>query len=369
MSGPRLSIIPARAATDRSLKPRDLQVLCVLGRHTDDLGWCRRSQVKMADEMGCARSTVFDAIERLVKAGYLERFVQASDSGRDSAHVYRVVLDPVHPSVATVEEADTPCRQVGTPAGISAPPAGSEPAPPAGSEPAPINDPSLTTPQNEEEKSRGQLEDRKQVERWLKRVHPKWPTYVTDSEPKALSAAFGLTPEERQTAVERISDYLAHANVGGRTTICTFGVYLAERRWEKLPAPAAQPFNEHATPFSKPWCAWILAHLLTAEGEAEKGWPLVSTLYQKARLRQGHRFAKRWHDIGSAFEPVQVGSREFETWRLEFERRGWLWVPDPGKQPVVFFPAGGPGGLSEFEAAIRANEAEGNDDGARQAAE
>lgn len=51
MSGPRLSIIPARAATDKALKPRDLQVLCVLGRHTDDLGWCRRSQVKMANEM------------------------------------------------------------------------------------------------------------------------------------------------------------------------------------------------------------------------------------------------------------------------------------------------------------------------------
>lgn len=86
MSGPRLSIIPARAATDKSLKPRDLQVLCVLGRHTDDLGWCRRSQVKMAEEMGCARSTVFESINRLIDAGYLERHVQESDSGRDSAH-------------------------------------------------------------------------------------------------------------------------------------------------------------------------------------------------------------------------------------------------------------------------------------------
>lgn len=76
MSNPRLSIIPARAATDRRLKPRDLQVLCVLGRHTDELGWCRRSQVKMAAEMDCARATVFDAINRLINAGYLERHEQ-----------------------------------------------------------------------------------------------------------------------------------------------------------------------------------------------------------------------------------------------------------------------------------------------------
>ena len=166
MSGPRLSIIPARAATDRALKPRDLQVLCVLGRHTDDLGWCRRRQVKMSDEMGCARSTVFEAIERLVKAGYLERHEQDDPSGRDSAHFYRVILDPVHPNIGAVREADSDLQNGVTPAGISAPPAGPEAAPPAGPEPAPINDPYLTTPANEIERERGRGgEDHKAVVR------------------------------------------------------------------------------------------------------------------------------------------------------------------------------------------------------------
>ncbi|WP_246683361.1 helix-turn-helix domain-containing protein [Mesorhizobium sp. B2-1-3A] len=90
MTGPRLSIIPARAATDRALKPRDLQVLCVLGRHTNDDGWCRKSQVKMADEMGCARSTVFEAIERLVKAGYLERITSDVQDGAMREHALRI---------------------------------------------------------------------------------------------------------------------------------------------------------------------------------------------------------------------------------------------------------------------------------------
>ncbi|MFN7177613.1 MAG: hypothetical protein ACK4MX_12090, partial [Thermaurantiacus sp.] len=137
MTGPRLSIIPARAATDPALKPRDLQVLCVLGRHTDDLGWCRRSQVKMADEMRCARSTVFEAIERLVKNGYLERHVVDEVSGRDSAHRFRVILDPVHPNVEAVKDADEALQTASTPADIPAPPAGPEPAPPAGPGPAP----------------------------------------------------------------------------------------------------------------------------------------------------------------------------------------------------------------------------------------
>ncbi|WP_292295181.1 hypothetical protein [Mesorhizobium sp.] len=87
----------------------------MLGRHTDDLGWCRKSQVKMADEMGCARATVFEAIERLVKAGYLERYVQEEQNGRDSPHVYRVILDPKHADPGGVKEADSdaddPCRQ------------------------------------------------------------------------------------------------------------------------------------------------------------------------------------------------------------------------------------------------------------------
>jgi hypothetical protein len=35
MNGYRFSIIRAAAITDPDLEPRDLQVLCLLGRHTD----------------------------------------------------------------------------------------------------------------------------------------------------------------------------------------------------------------------------------------------------------------------------------------------------------------------------------------------
>ncbi|WP_244480815.1 helix-turn-helix domain-containing protein [Mesorhizobium sp. Root157] len=354
MSGPRLSIIPARAATDPALKPRDLQVLCVLGRHTDDLGWCRKSQVKMSEEMGCARSTVFEAVERLVKAGYLERYVQEEQSGRDSPHVYRVILDPKHADPGSVLDADSdaldPCRQVGTPAGISAPPAGPEPAPPAGPEPAPKNDPFRTTDSERGEKARTRDEDQKAVERWVKRTHPAWPSYVSDSVPKAVASAMALTPDERETAAERMADYLASAKVGGRTVICTFAVYLAEKRWEKLPPPVARPQapDDYAPPFGPVWGAFVVERLL---GGAHTDH--VDQLYRLARLGRGYRFGERFQTLKPLMEAVPVGSAVFEGWRVEFERRAWPWIPDPGDQRVVYFPAGGPEALDAFEAAVQ----------------
>ena len=428
MSGPRLSIIPARAATDRALKPRDLQVLCVLGRHTDDLGWCRKSQVKMADEMGCARSTVFEAIERLVKAGYVERHVQTEDNGRDSPHVYRVVLDPIHPQVSAVVDVDDPCRLAGTPADISAPPAGPEAAPPAGPEPAPKNDPFRTTHQNERERARDR-DAEKEVERWLRKVHPKWPSFVTDSAPKALTAALALSAEDRDAAADRLADYVSAAKVGGRTIICTFAVYLAERRWEKLPeatAATAKPVSREIRPFGPAWStmrfrALLAGHVDVGEPDVTRakreanyqasrqmlgaakaeatyrnmgheigeggellfpsdfeervwrahvmanGYPEVARLDKAAGEGRSLPAAQTFDPVAHLMEAVPVGLRVWKEWQAEFERRQWPWLPSPGKQPVVFFPAGGPEAFEQFVQAIRD---EGNDDdgGTRQQA-
>lgn len=97
MTGPRLSIIPAAAVLDPNLEPRDLQVLCLFGRHTDENGWCTRSQVKLAAELGCARSTVQASIERLVEAGWLQKRSDKeavhAQGKRTPAYDYRVVLD------------------------------------------------------------------------------------------------------------------------------------------------------------------------------------------------------------------------------------------------------------------------------------
>ncbi len=54
----------------------------------------------MSEEMGCARSTVQASLDRLVLIGAVERRVVASDSGRDSAHWYRVIYDRETPESA-----------------------------------------------------------------------------------------------------------------------------------------------------------------------------------------------------------------------------------------------------------------------------
>jgi hypothetical protein len=222
--------------------------------------------------------------------------------------------------------------------------------------PDPSLDPSIERDAREREQ-----EDRKAVERWLKDTHRHWPSYISDSAPKAMSAALGLTPQERETASERMADYVAHAKVGGRTVICTFAVYLAEKRWEKLPPPEKRPAvaDDYAPPFGPVWGAFIVGSCLLGKTEP------LDALYRKARLGHGYRFGERWQALKAAMEPVPVGTPGFEAWRQAFEQHGWPWLPDPGDQPVVYFPAGGPERLSEFEAAIRGED----DAGGREAAE
>lgn len=118
MSHPRYSIIPGGAVTDPRLEGRDLQVLCLLGRHTDKLGWCFRSQVKMAHELGCGRATLQRSLARLLSADWIDRRVEQGHS----CYAYRVKIyqdDPaIGPSEYEVEDQlrERGCPQVGTPA-------------------------------------------------------------------------------------------------------------------------------------------------------------------------------------------------------------------------------------------------------------
>lgn len=412
MTGPRLSIIPARAATDRSLKPRDLQVLCVLGRHTDDLGWCRRSQVKMADEMGCARATVYEAIERLVKSGYLERHVQAEASGRDSAHVYRVILDPKHPDpgmvVAPNEDPADKAAGGGDPAGIPAPPAGPEPAPPAGPGPAPINDTSQTIPVEREREARaGEREDpepeaaehgseatepqddprRAAFEKRVMRfctgkgfVAGPWPNWDTSS-PGWIGQQFAaLTPAERAEAERWRDAYLIDIAARKQAPVVV-GNFLRGRVWtgldekileraEKLRQGQLKP-EERARPDGwAPWLgpagmAWLVAALLRGPADAalaerpfltdaqlRQAWPDIWNWQALQRQQGGSVFGPRWHGLKPAMEFVPHGTAVMEAWRAAFAARGWRWLAVMDAGNGLWLPADGPDGLGEFERAV-----------------
>jgi hypothetical protein len=99
----RYSIIPARAITDQNITAQALRVLALLGRHGDDNGWCRRSQVRMAKELACSRGTIQNALDLLVGPengkGYVEKREETRTGeiveGRQPhcAYSYKVRLD------------------------------------------------------------------------------------------------------------------------------------------------------------------------------------------------------------------------------------------------------------------------------------
>lgn len=99
---PRYSIIPAGAVTDRRLERSDLRVLCLLGCHSDKLGWCEpSSQSALAAMIDCSRQTFQRSIARLVDAGWVQtRATCVSQGGRSYAsYAYRVLMDRDDPSI------------------------------------------------------------------------------------------------------------------------------------------------------------------------------------------------------------------------------------------------------------------------------
>lgn len=87
---PRLSIIPGDFAEDLRADEAHFRVLNLIGRHTDQSGWCRLKQIGIANAIKLTRETVNRKIRDLVDWGYVEKR-SADATGR--AIYYRTVLD------------------------------------------------------------------------------------------------------------------------------------------------------------------------------------------------------------------------------------------------------------------------------------
>jgi hypothetical protein len=239
---PRLSIIPAGAVTDPALEPRDLQVLCLLGRHTNDQGWCVRSQVKMAGELHCARSSVQRSLDRLYDAGWVmkkRRGAQEAEASQPSfSYAYRVILDRDDSSndeAMHARRADDSVADEGVPTGgHPCPPVGTGAQPCVGTGAHPYvgtnNDPLERPLPNEEREMRARATDE-----FIRKFVAAWPTSAADSQRKIANAAADLTPEEQQAAlaaIPRFLDYLKRCNRGRGTP--AGWTYLGEKRWTLL---------------------------------------------------------------------------------------------------------------------------------------
>ena len=255
MSNARFSIIPAWVVTHPRMKGSDLKVLCLLGTYTNKEGWCRRSQVKMAEQLGCGRSTVQDSLNRLSDIGAVEKRRVDSPDGRDSAHWYRVVLDRATASDAffAYDEDDekefgpiVSAENGGTPAGIPAPPAGHGAAPPAGSGPAPINESSLTENSNGKEREARERDHSGSVINadLIKRVQKfctgdgyregEWPKWATSTIAHIAKQFAQLAPDEQRAACEWRDAFLAKCKRDRVTKPMPVANYFRDKVWEML---------------------------------------------------------------------------------------------------------------------------------------
>jgi hypothetical protein len=374
----RFSIIPGWIVTDSRLKGRDLQVLCVLGRHTNKQGWCRRSQVKMAAEMSCARSTVQASIDRLADIGVVEKHVEESEDGRDSAHFYRVIFDRMPPAGYAFDayqggedEENNPISgtETGTPpADISAPPADPESAPPAGPGSAPINVPSLTPPTERTEKSagmraEGSMEDRRSLERSYMRLIKAWPNI--DGLPKDgwFSAWADLTDAERAEAERRFPDWLKVLDKGGKGGKHTPrpSTYFRSKLWAELPEDAAQPASVEAVPATgkggMAYRLWIMnqperqhpvpppAVQMDFDAGGDRmadaiikrrglySWPRLVDINDKLLSHKPVRVPPEIAALGSDFVSTELAGPVGEAWKRLFRRMHMPWLPGMPGQP------------------------------------
>lgn len=403
----------AWAKDQRLGSPSAKSILMCLADYADPEGLIRgwASQSDLAEAAEVSERTAREWLQRLEDWGLVERQRHQRPSGARAADHIVLRLD------RSVTDGSERCRRlkdgeqtVVLPANsagrtyqqLDAEPTGNE-AHPTGNQfraykdKPPIEPPLPSQQERAEAREReGGREDEnpKGVERWLKRVHPSWPTFVADSGKTAFTAAMALSAGEREAAADRMADYLkAEKANGGR---CAFGVYLTEKRWERLPPKAAEPdkpayapafgpvwaairmrefvTGQKAFPTLKPWELRAIENGTLDRDSAERsarqngGWPAVNAMHAKAGERglglHGHGAEEE--RLGKLCEFVPVDTDCWRAWRAYHDKQGWPWLPDPGTMRGAYFPAGGPERLGEFEAAIRGNQ---DDVGGREAAE
>lgn len=324
----RFSIIPAGAVTDGRLKGRDLQVLCLLGRHTDRQGWCRRSQVKMALEIDCARATVQASLGRLYSAGWVERRVEELPSGADTAHSYRVLLDR--------NRSDPPADR-SAPCHDPAPPAGSEAAPPADSEPAPLRTPveGPLVEEDERERERRREDDEEAGERLFEAFLSVWPTVSIDDRARTRNAWNALGASDRGAAISGVTPFLDELKRHKRNHVPAGWRYLEERRWSLL---------DHAGPdgagiqsfqcWSREWWAALLARV-------DRGERVAFMIQQATEKRDGVYSVRSEHmppaEAVAALKGHPSDGEAAAAWRVWFDDHGarmpiwrdrvWLFLP------------------------------------------
>lgn len=359
---PRYSIIPAGAVTDPRIEPRDLQVLCLLGRHIDDLGWCRRSQVKMARELGCARSTLQASLDRLVDAEWVQKHIAPSDGKGKTAHIYRVRLD--------VNETDSYYRELPKSArprnggkaeaqsGNASPDhadISASPMPPQDRHGMPTYaSASLTSPVERSERDararegegsgiRFQAPDDTEAEERFQRMVRAYPPGSVGSSRAARSVFMALDIAAQEAAIEAPVRVRAGLRKEGRDYPLSLQNYLREKQWERFPKPVTA--DGHAVDDRIPVAAFSRAAWAVFRKALEAGKPVRDAI---SWIRNGAEIPAPTYPTEAemqALVAVEVGSDAHKAWRDYGHRLGFT-LPMPDRAEWLFLPSKNPPHLS-----------------------
>lgn len=356
-------------------------LLYALANYADEHGRCYPGDERIMRDTELSERAVRDWKRKLVDAGLIRIERRRKPGGDFDLDVIVLSMDepPANSAGGTTGKSCRHHRQM-----VPSPPANGAvpPTPPYKAEPSkePSEEP-------ERESAGARDEDPKKVERLFERAWRDWPVGSAGSRPEALRVWLSLSAAERQAARAGVPRWLSAYKAAGRGLYPAFSRYLADKRWEELPEQEPEaPKPIHAPPFGPDWSVKRMALLLAGatmppsgltpferalveRGDADPGelmrakaakvgFPQVNGMHDQAMSRRGCTVEPAYQGFGALMEAVPVGSETFEAWRREHDRRGWPWVPDPGDQPVVFFPRGGPDGLAVFEAAMREQSAE-----------
>lgn len=150
MTNARFCIIPARALGDKRLNRTDIMVLNALGMFGDKHGWSFPSTRTIGEMINSHRTSVSDALAKLVECGYIESRQRYRQDGGQTSNEYRILFDA--PSEQGQFELTIPLNQDLPPVADSLPPCSESTTPPcSGTATPPVaqplhrNDPSLTT--------------------------------------------------------------------------------------------------------------------------------------------------------------------------------------------------------------------------------
>lgn len=365
---------------------------------------------------GCGRDKARSMIGELVDAGYAEREPARKEGKFNGLSV--VIYD--EPQQPVPVEADGVASLPQTEKPATAKPATVSPGP---VNPTLVKTEGLETPESSEERESGresredgqsdalEAKDRPGTAEFEKRVQRfcngtgyiagQWKGWDGASLGWISGMFAALSLDERAEAERWRDAYLL--NIGERKPQ-PVGVFLRDRAWNALHPSLldrAEKMRQkvgnqagaaiEAKPFGKLWQAWRLKLLvggptgpaprLTAfeqrqvdsgawdlpklmrEKLAKVGWPQVNNMHDRAARGGSVTVPAELQPLADLMEQVRVGSDRWIAWQHEHAKRGWPWLPDPELQEWVYFPAGGPEGMAEFEMAVR-----GGHDGDRQQA-